>query len=666
MNSISHALLTGLLLAPLAALRKRRASKANYYQLNLRTLLRSSAAGVALAFAGQVGGADADVLQAGAPFDLQGFLNKEIAAGRKRIVVPPGRYRVSAEGAVHVTLAHANDLEIVAEGVTMICTRRTRAIEFRECRNVRLRGLTIDYDPLTFTQGKVTAVAGDKGWIEIKLDAGYPREPWARIDVVDPATRFRRKGMPFLWGTTAKLVQPDVVRVVLKDIGKAAPVGMLASLSSGNEKGGVCHGVTLERCRGGMELHQVTLHCAPGMGIVEAGGDGGTVLEGVRIVPGPRPAGAMEDRLLTTSWDGILHTSVGRGPRVENNIVEACGDDSWSVQSSDYLALRVERNTVVLGTRSDAMWLRVGDRLRWSNDSPEWIITGLQPVALSEAGVSANVVEKIKSAQPWSLWKINAHTFARVMLDRAAGFDVGQSLFSPDRQGNGFVFRGNRVHSPGRILIKASDGLVEDNHLLMPHSVVLCPEVPAEAAAGIHDVILRRNTIVESGYFCPGYSTSQAGAISISAVGAGSQLRPPGVFDRIRIEDNTLRGINGVNLCLTSARQVVVQGNRFLETHQTEPNHTGARYQIDQSSVVWIAQTQGVELTGNEVRGRGSFAGKVMTVAPTATGVVGADTGFQQQKRRQHDNMDSKPSVKGSKAFSADGSPIESKPRQQP
>ncbi len=557
--------------------------------------------------------------------ELRACISDAVARRVSRVIVPPGIYRGGPRGAerVHLAFNGVSDLDIVADGVTMVCTRRTRAIEFRECRNVTLQGLVVDYDPLTFTQGRVVSAAPDDDWIDVRIDAGYPCEPWSRIDVVDPGTRHRRKGMPFLWGTTARMVGRDVVRVQLKGIGAAAPVGCLASLSAGNEPGGVCHGITLENCRGGMTLRAVTIHCAPGMGVVEAGGEGGTVLDGIRIVPGRRPHGAAAERLLTTSWDGILHTSVRLGPRVENSVIERCGDDSWSVQSADYLALRVEGSAVVLGTRSDSMWLRSGDRLRWSNDSPEWTIRSIEPVTLSGSGVASNVAARMGEAEPWTLWKVNAHAFARVTLDREAAFTVGQSLFSPDRQGNGFAFRGNRLHSPGRVLIKAGGGVIEDNHLIMPHAIVLCPELPAEAAAGIRDVIIRRNTIIESGWFCPAPWSSQAGAISITAAGDGGQLRPPGVFDGVTIEGNTFQGVHGVNLVVSSARDVVVKANRFIEARPTTPPATGAKYGIDPSAILWIAQSDRVRLESNEVIRCDGLAGAAVRVGVGVTDLRG-------------------------------------------
>ena len=128
-------------------------------------------------------------------------LARRLAAGQHRIVIPPGVYRTAPPPGekLHLLLDGLRDVEIVAEGVTMICIQRTRAVEFRNCQNVPLRGLTVDYDPLTFTQGRVVAIADDKGWIDVKLDAGYPQEAWHRIDIMDPGTRFRKRGMPFLW-----------------------------------------------------------------------------------------------------------------------------------------------------------------------------------------------------------------------------------------------------------------------------------------------------------------------------------------------------------------------------------------------------------------------------------------------------------------------------------
>lgn len=562
--------------------------------------------------------------------DLPAFVLEKLKAGEKRIVVLPGTYRSDpkSKAGVILPIQKAQDVEIVAEGVTLICTRRTRALEFNDCRNVTLRGLTIDYAPLTFTQGKVIAVADDASWIDVQIDEGYPREAWSRIDVIDPATRFRKKGMPFLWGTKAERVKPDLVRVKLKDIGKAARVGDLASMSTGNDPGGICHGVTLERCRGGMVLCDVTIHCAPGMGLVESGGAGGTRLERVKIVTGPKPNGATAERLLTTSWDGILHTTVGKGPVVTDCVIEHCGDDSWSVQSEDYVVLKHAGANAILTSRGYLAALQPGDRLFASLDEKGVTIREIVAVSEKSAGLDAEVTARLEKATPWTLWKLNRNAMVEVTLDREPGWRVGTSLFSPERQGNGFIFRNNRVHSSGRILIKAGDGLIEGNTLTTPHGVVVCPEVPDESAVGVRKLMIRKNTIVESGYFCPAPWSSQAGAISITCSAPKRTFRPAGAFAEIVIEENTLRGINGVNLVVTSSRDVTIRRNRFEDANAVAPSNTGAEYGIDQRTVVWLESCEGVVLDGNIVTGRGTFGGKPLHTGKNVTRLVDDGNGI--------------------------------------
>ena len=215
--------------------------------------------------------------------------------GDKRIVIPPATYRLAPEngGKVVWTVQGLHDVEIVADGVTLVSTKLTRAVAIDGCSGVTIRGLTVDYDPMPFTQGVVTAVAPDLNSIDVKLHDGYPRKPYSRIDVVDAATRFRKKGMPFLWGTKAETIGEGTVRVSLKGIGKAAAVGDLASLNTSTEQGGIPHALCIEHSTG-VALQNVTIHSAPGMGILEADGGGGTKYLGCRVVPGPKPAGASE------------------------------------------------------------------------------------------------------------------------------------------------------------------------------------------------------------------------------------------------------------------------------------------------------------------------------------------------------------------------------------
>ncbi|HEX4084841.1 MAG TPA: right-handed parallel beta-helix repeat-containing protein [Chthoniobacteraceae bacterium] len=548
--------------------------------------------------------------------DFRPLVSAAVRSHAQRVVIPPGVYRMAPHGGDRTvwSIDKAHDIVIVADGVTLVSTQLTRAIDLRDCRNVTLQGITVDYDPLPFTQGTVTAVAGDKSWVDVKIHAGYPLKAYSRIDVVDPATRIRKRGMPFLWGSKAVMTGADTVRITREGLGKIALVGDFISMSTGPDAAGIPHAVTIDDCAG-VIFRNVTVDSAPGMGIIESGGEGGAQYLGCKVAPGPRPAGATQDRLLSTSWDAIQTADVRRGPLVEHCLFRDAGDDSWSVQSSDYLVAKSDSRHLVIFPRDEyAPGLSPGDRIRTSLDSPEAAILSSSGVSMSSAGLDPATFAKLNDAREWSFWKVG-HRGWMITLDRDFSAAPGTSIYSPDRQCAGFIFRDNELHSSGRVLIKAGNGLVAGNLLDPSHGLVVNPEVPGQAAAGIRNLVIRDNTIRGTGFFCPGPFLSQAGAISITAGMAGGHLRPPGVFEDIVIQNNTIDAVNGPNIVVSSARNVAIQGNRFIDAQQTPPNNTGRDFGIPNDCVVYVTQSTGVKISGNQFIRPGPYA-KNLVVAP--------------------------------------------------
>lgn len=76
----------------------------------------------------------------GMAFDLQARIDAGLKGGQKRIVIEPGRYRVQPRNRQHLQLVGLSDVEIVAQGVELICTETTRAVTIDGCRNVTIRG----------------------------------------------------------------------------------------------------------------------------------------------------------------------------------------------------------------------------------------------------------------------------------------------------------------------------------------------------------------------------------------------------------------------------------------------------------------------------------------------------------------------------------------------
>lgn len=548
-------------------------------------------------------------LHASQPADFRPLVAEALKHGQKNIVIPPGTYRLppfDGEKAVW-TVRAARDVRIIADGVKLISTKLTRAVEISNCAHVSLHGLTVDYDPLPFTQGKVIAAADDKSWIDVKLDVGYPREPYSRIDVVDPATRFRKRGMPFLWGTKAEMHGEDIVRISLKDIGRTAVVGDLASLSTGPSAGGIPHAVSIENCAA-VTLDNVTVHSAPGMGIIECDGEGGSILRGCKVIPGPKPAGATEERLLSSSWDAIQSKTIKKGPLVENCEIRDAGDDSWSVQSSDFLVVAKNGSTAVLAFRDEYCHGPIaGDRLARMTDSPGVTIVTRNPAKLQPPFITEETDRKLKEAKPWTEWSVSKKAI-EITVNGGFPYQIGESVYCPDRQGAGFVFRNNKLHSPGRILIKAGDGLVENNMITDGHAgVTVCPETTGNGAFGISNLTIRNNRFSGTGYFCPSWWNTQAGCISITASGPGKTLRPAGAFKNIVIENNRFEDINGASIVVTSTDGLMLKNNIFHRVMTSQPNDSGGSYGINGKSLVWLVTSRGVSATGNRISEAGGF-----------------------------------------------------------
>jgi len=87
-------------------------------------------------------------------------------------------------------------------------------------------------------------------------------------------------------------------------------------------------------------FYGLKLLASPGMGIQENGGAGGMVLKNVSIVPGPRPAGATTDRLVSTNSDGTHFITVERGPTIQDCTFANTSDDAVNVHGFYYYVVQ--------------------------------------------------------------------------------------------------------------------------------------------------------------------------------------------------------------------------------------------------------------------------------------------------------------------------------------
>ncbi|WP_141136846.1 hypothetical protein [Paenibacillus herberti] len=562
-----------------------------------------------------------------AEIDIQDMITTAIAQNQAQLTIPPGTYRIGPKSGQNTILniENANNLEIIANGVTVVGTTLTRALSIWNSANVIIRGMTINYDPLPFTQGKVTAVAADKSYVDIAISAGYPHELYTRLTVYDPATGFQKRGINHLWGTTAAWNANGSLRISLAGVGNNAAVNDPVTVAGGPGAGGIPHAIAVERSSG-VEFRNVTVHTAPGFAFIEANSDGGTVLDGFKLIPGPVPPGAAETPLLTSVWDGIQFKTSGLGPTVENSIIKNAGDDSFSIQSGDYGVVKVQGDEITVVLRDESQIPRPGDRLKRFNNSPEAVVVSQEKVPKASAGIDPAILQKIDTAAQYTLWRFSGDNYYKIKLDRTSPFQAEDLIFSPDRMSNGFTFRNNEVYSPGRgMLLKAGGGLIENNIFRGgDKAIVVSPEGVSDSHAGAgQNLTIRGNQFIGTGYHHYMPWSDQAGAVSFTSENVTNMK----AFDTVVIEDNIFDSINGLNLNLTNVNNATVSGNQFLNPHQTTPNNNGADKGIDATSVIWVKNATGVTFTGNEINQLGPFSSLTVNVQQPSAGIVGADTG---------------------------------------
>jgi hypothetical protein len=266
--------------------------------------------------------------------------------GDKRIVIPKGRYHLRANGNPERSdtlfpLSHLDGLLIEGQGAELMMSGSASIFAFSECANVTVRGLAIDWERPPFSEG--TVIATTPRFFDVKVLDAYPvkggepvgafmtyhagaRLPDGRdLDVYDSVER-------------TELVSPQVLRVHLtREIN--VPVGKLLVLR--HQVYGH-NALVFHRCSE-VKVSEVTVYCAPGMGMVSAICTNVTLDRfQVRIRPG-------SGRLMSATADATHFGGCKGTVTLEDCFFEGMGDDGANIKSGLYLTVqkRLDDHTVL-------------------------------------------------------------------------------------------------------------------------------------------------------------------------------------------------------------------------------------------------------------------------------------------------------------------------------
>ena len=541
-----------------------------------------------------------------------------IASGEPaKVVLKAGVYRAGADPTEKLSRAcfpivDATDLSI--EGVKgkteLIMTVPDKGC-FRAFRskNLWIRNVTIDYDPLPFTQGKIVAVNAEAGEFDLELDEGFPLlgEPWF-------ATARSKWGMPFdpkerrlkfgvvdsLFMESYTLVRGRVFRMRAVRERKWA----VSKLEVGDRW------VQLARTRGpgGVGFWQcqdsgvedVTVHASPSVAGLIVACEKGMVIRRLqaRYRKGTK-------RLLTTNADA-LHCPANRvGPLIEECLFEGMADDSVNFYCRPNLVLEVLGPRKILVSRG--VDIRPGDRVQI-----------IYPPTGRLKG-EAKVIEVERQTRP----RRYQLTLDRDIADLKAGKDsrTADTLFNLDASGEGYIIRNNvmRNHRRHGLLLRAGKGLIEGNRFenLAGLGIVITNEPNWPEGPMGRDIVIRNNTFIGCGRVGYGHRPN-GGMITVQAQRIGYRLAEGHGARRITIEGNTIIDPLRVGIYIGSAEDVKIVNNTIKASAKARIVKDSIGVVLDQCGKVTIDK-----LTVTDPRPGAKAAVKILSsVEPGETGVT--------------------------------------------
>jgi hypothetical protein len=478
-------------------------------------------------------------------FNLQGFIDSQLSAGKKRIVVPPGRYHVTPREGSHLNFKGLKGVTIVMTGVEMDCTETVRALSFANCQNVRLKGLTIDYDPLPYTEGRIIGFGPGKSWIEFQVIEGYPDNVMTGgVEIYDPiAGELRRETGS--WDTNFVILGNHRYRIAKPNGYQFNPkvdteqIGDILVANQHSRGMNMDHAVYSTDCRG-LKLEDVTIYASPVFGFLEIRCDDSTYLRCRvdRRPPGDDPVQRGLRRFRSLNADAFHSIEARKGPAIIDCIAKFQGDDCVNIHGTYCLVLASHGNELRIAVARQ-LDLAPGDPVEFIPYSGQRPPDGKAIKIEQDESLNAAEREYIQKMPldeniRKSLLGAKARFF-KITLDRPVALSIGSGMCASGRVGGGCVVKNcdfgyNRSRG---IIIKASHARVIGNKIThgWMTGVLSSPEFFWWLEAGFPDhILIEGNTIIG----CHGTG------IDVTAPGGDGKPLAPGALTDVIIRGNTI------------------------------------------------------------------------------------------------------------------------------
>lgn len=483
------------------------------------------------------------------------------------INIPKGTYLMDTQNGGGYTFNNLTNVTINLNGSQIICNKASNVFTLNNCSNVTIKGFSVDFDPLLFTQGIITAVDSSKKWFEFIIDSGYPLTniETSRTQFFNPLTRELKRNSLTVYdgsmtisaisGTTNKF---RATKLYTWDALES--VGDLVVLSCS----GTGHAFYMYRCQN-MNVEDVVLYGAPSFAFFENETNNSHYLR-CKVTLNRDDLVRSSIRLRSSNADGLHSKNASKGPTIENCEITYGGDDCIAINGAMYpiYAVDVVNRTISLLSTSTSSYLTAGDTAQLVSYAGQKLGVAKMEITRSVTPSSTDISTFL--AKYSSLQSNTNYTYGiQIRLSSVpAGLAVGDVVYSRDKTGQGFVIKNNvigHIRSRG-VLLKSSNGTVTGNTIsdCEMAGIQVAPEYDWMEAGFSSNLEISNNTITNC-MFGRSSTGGKAGALSVMCVGANSTIAPLGAYSKINIHDNIINSCPRPCVVITSVDKLKYNNN---------------------------------------------------------------------------------------------------------
>lgn len=504
--------------------------------------------------------------------DDTGALRQAVKRARETegstLVFPPGKYLLSDPKAIQIQEAAlhgkfgenpqnhlyvpnrkyvigldfkgAKDLTILAEDVELMCDGWMEPLSFRDCENINLTGLTIDYKQPPNSAGKVIRVT------KKHIDVLFPENNPVSADLIMPRVMLYNTGKKSFtgisdWLPKHKLIAPQTIRFYSNKLASNAGKGTVLVAFSGFH---YRPAILIYKTKN-ITLNDVSIHAQAGMGIVGHLSENIT-MNRLKIIP-------RKGRYVSTNTDAT-HFASNRGfIRFNNCEFGGHGDDATNVHTYYMNILeRPDNNTCIthLGERNFTHSLY--------QDEPQ---TGdTLAVVVKNTLKEVGYIKVLSYTVNPEKRTLKIHFEGDLPKDYKSFFLINTSACPS------LYFTNNTVHShrARSVLVKTRKVLIEG--CKFENTTGTAIHIGAEGDWGegpaSQDVIVRNNRFSNCGIGGEGDGTLD-GASAVAIHVKAKKTDVPGLHKRILIENNVIKG--GIRaISVKGAQDVLIRNNTFI------------------------------------------------------------------------------------------------------